>query len=150
MVDVTAGRFLSLPKPCSKIEGNTVGFVRTMLDKKFARQHERLSHYLKLARRAAQMTQREAGAQMGRDQTFIAKIESEVQCPLFVEIEQLARTYGKELKFFMTIEEIEKEHPDLIVPEKVLKRYPPRFAGKLWSKRSARRPANKVKRSKRT
>ncbi len=100
-----------------------MGFVRKKLDKKFKEQHKLLSHYLKLAREKASMTQLEAGDQMGRDQTFIAKLESGAQRPLFVEVEQLAKTYGKGLSFFTTIDEVERLHPDLAIPEKVTQKY---------------------------
>ena len=127
-------------------------FVRKMLDEKFAEQQKLLSRYLRLARENALMTQREAGAQMGRDQTYIAKLESGAQRPLFVEVEQLAKTYGKELSFFVTIDEVERLNDELIVPESVLKRYlRPRPAERnLQLKRNDRQAANRATRSKRT
>jgi transcriptional regulator with XRE-family HTH domain len=133
------------------LKENAVKFVRNKLKEKFREQHKLLSYYLRLARENARMTQHQAGAQMGRDQTYIAKLESGAQRPLFVEVEQLAKTYGKELSFFVTIDDVEHLNPDLIVPPNVLRYSRPRPGEKdLRLKRNARRAANRAKRSKRT
>jgi len=70
-------------------------------------QNELLGKLLRQAREEAGMTQTVAAANLGRDQTFIARIESGSQQATFVEVEQLAQTYGKQLAHFQTIEQIE-------------------------------------------
>ena len=129
---------------------NAVGLIRRKLNKKFKEQHKLLSRLLKIARKNASMTQGEAGDQMGRDQTYIAKLESGAQRPLFVEVEQLAKTYGKALSFFVTIDEVERLDHDLVIPEKFTQKYLARRPG--WKnprleKRKARPVANGGKRS---
>jgi ribosome-binding protein aMBF1 (putative translation factor) len=58
------------------------------------------------ARTAAGLKQFEAGEALGRDQTFIAKIESGARAVSFVEVEQLARIYGKQLTDFSTMSQM--------------------------------------------
>lgn len=70
------------------------------------RQRRLLRLLLKQARLESKLTQREAGERLGLDQMFISKIESGKRQVEFVEVEQLAEIYGKELSFFYTLPRI--------------------------------------------
>jgi hypothetical protein len=58
------------------------------------------------ARLEAGLTQREAGAKLGRDQTYIAKIETGIRDVGFVEVQQLAAIYAKPFSDFATVPEV--------------------------------------------
>ena len=70
-------------------------------------QNQLLGQLLRNSRKEARLTQTEAAAHLVRDQTFIARIESGSQQATFVEVEQLAGAYGKQLSDFQTITQIE-------------------------------------------
>jgi transcriptional regulator with XRE-family HTH domain len=65
-----------------------------------------LRRLLKQAREEAKLIQTKAGELLGQDQSFISKIESGKRQVEFVEVEQLARLYGKPLVFFATIDRL--------------------------------------------
>jgi predicted transcriptional regulator len=64
-----------------------------------------------------------SAAFVGRDQTFIARIESGSQQPTFVEVEQLASGYGKDLSHFQTIEQIETRNHSFAIRPQALAEY---------------------------
>jgi transcriptional regulator with XRE-family HTH domain len=105
-------------------------WLRKLLDKKNKCQNDLIRIRLKWARTKAGMTQTEAASQLGRDQTFLTRIESGSREVTFAELEQLAKIYGKPLSFFETIAEVERRHPGLIVPDNVRKMHPMSFKKK--------------------
>jgi transcriptional regulator with XRE-family HTH domain len=106
-------------------------WLRKLLDKKSDYQNELIRDRLKSARRKAGMTQTQAASQLGRDQTFLTRIESGSREVTFVELEQLAKVYRKALSDFETIEEVERLHPGLIVPDNVREKRPQSFRKKI-------------------
>jgi ribosome-binding protein aMBF1 (putative translation factor) len=80
--------------------------IKLMRDKSKL-QNELLGKLLRQAREDAEITQTMAAANLVRDQTFIARIESGSQQATFVEVEQFAQAYGKQLADFKTREQIE-------------------------------------------
>ena len=97
-----------------------MGWLRTLLDEKNKQQSKLVGNQLKQARKYAGMTQTQAAAQLGRDQTFITRIESGSREVTFVELEQLAKLYNKPLSFFESIEEVERLNPSLVVTGNVV------------------------------
>src|SRR5579863_5744025 len=69
----------------------------------FSERNARLRNLLRLAREESGLTQAQVGRGLGRDQTFIAKIETGVRIASFVEVEELARVYRKTLSDFATL-----------------------------------------------
>lgn len=70
------------------------------------RQRHLLRKLLKQAREEAKLNQTEAGELLGQDQSFISKIESGKRYVEFVEVEQIAQLYGKQLAFFGTADHL--------------------------------------------
>lgn len=70
-------------------------------------QNQLLGQLLRESRKQAGLTQTQAAAHLVRDQTFMARIESGSQQATFVEVEQLAQAYGKQLPDFQTVAQIE-------------------------------------------
>ena len=66
-------------------------------------QRVRLRRLLKEARCDSHLNQKQAAEQLGQDQSFISKIESGKRQVEFVEVEQLAQIYRKQLAFFDTL-----------------------------------------------
>jgi transcriptional regulator with XRE-family HTH domain len=61
------------------------------------------SHKIRERRRALRMTQRELGAQLGQDQSYVSRLERGVITGITVEtFEQLARTLGVSLETLLT------------------------------------------------
>ena len=81
-----------------------MNWLEKLIRRKSKAQNQALGQQLKTAREGAGMTQTVAAAHLARDQTFIARIEKGLQQATFVEVEQLARAYGKRLEDFKTIE----------------------------------------------
>lgn len=54
------------------------------------------------ARKNANLTQQEAAVKLGKPQSFISKIESGERNVDFLELEDIAKVYGKPLGFFQT------------------------------------------------
>jgi transcriptional regulator with XRE-family HTH domain len=80
--------------------------IKLMRDKS-KEQNKQLGKLLRQARKDVGMTQTLAAANLIRDQTFIARIESGSQQATFVEVEHFAQAYGKQLADFRTREQIE-------------------------------------------
>jgi transcriptional regulator with XRE-family HTH domain len=66
---------------------------------------------LRQARRAVNLRQTEVGLVLGRDQTFISKLESGERKTDFILLEHLAQIYKKPVSFFETLAELEQSHP---------------------------------------
>ena len=93
-----------------------------LLKKKSEKQGQLLAKLLREAREKKKMTQTEAAAWVGRDQTFMVRIESGTQQATFVEVEQLAQFYRKPLSDFETIDQVENKDKNFdlaLRPEKV-------------------------------
>lgn len=97
--------------------GRRMRWARRRTDQKFKEQSAILRNLLRQARVAAGLTQTEVASQLGRDQTFMARIESGSRDVTFVELEQFAKLYRKPLSFFETIDEVERLNPALMVPD---------------------------------
>jgi transcriptional regulator with XRE-family HTH domain len=95
----------------------------TLLRKKSRDQNQALGERLRQARESAQMTQTQAASHVGRDQTFITRIESGLQQATFVEVEQLAQAYGKPLTYFQTISQIEQSNRNCAIRSDTLAAY---------------------------
>ncbi len=54
------------------------------------------------ARKEANLTQQEAASKLDKPQSFISKIESGERNVDFLELEDIAKAYGKPLGFFQT------------------------------------------------
>lgn len=87
-------------------------WLRRLLDEKMEKQNVELGRRLKKARLDAGWSEWNAAIRMGRDQSFISRIEAGSRQPTFAEVEQLARNYHKPLSEFETILEIEDEDSD--------------------------------------
>src|SRR3974377_2356428 len=74
-----------------------------------------LCELLKKARNDVNLTQVQVARMLLRRQTFLTRIESGEHRVIFIEVEQLARIYGKPLQYFATIEEVERKNPALII-----------------------------------
>src|SRR5882762_7899387 len=74
-----------------------VRWVTKHLKRKFEEQSRLLRERLVQARVDVRFSQALAAAKMGRDQTFISKIEAGIRVVSFCELEHLAINYGKEL-----------------------------------------------------
>lgn len=72
-------------------------------DKVYQRAYRAFLVRLVQARREAGLTQVEVSARMGRARTFLSKCELGERRVDFVELQQLARIYGKGLDFFITL-----------------------------------------------
>jgi transcriptional regulator with XRE-family HTH domain len=81
--------------------------LKKLATEKSKAQNQLLGKLLSKSRKLAGLTQTQAAAHLVRDQTFIARIESGSQRATFVEVEQLAQAYGKQLSDFQTITQIE-------------------------------------------
>jgi predicted transcriptional regulator len=81
-----------------------------LVKKKSKEQNLRLGQLLRTARQEMGITQTLAAAWVGRDQTFIVRIEKGTQQATFVEVEQLAKAYGKQLSDFKTIDQVETKY----------------------------------------
>jgi predicted transcriptional regulator len=91
-----------------------------LLRAKSKAQNVQVGELLEIARKEAGMTQTQAAARVARDQSFIARVESGLQQPTFVEVEQLAEAYGKQLADFQTIKTIEQSNRNFVVaPNKI-------------------------------
>jgi transcriptional regulator with XRE-family HTH domain len=62
--------------------------------------YERLRLKLKEARMAANLTQVEVARLLGRPQSFVSKVETRERRVDFIELQVLARIYGKPIDFF--------------------------------------------------
>jgi transcriptional regulator with XRE-family HTH domain len=65
-----------------------------------AKRNSTLAVQLRHARESAHLTQAQVGQGFGRDQTFIAKLESGMRRISFVEAEKLSIIYGQRLSQF--------------------------------------------------
>jgi ribosome-binding protein aMBF1 (putative translation factor) len=72
-----------------------------------ATQQEKLQELLRETRKSRGFTQAQLGRKLGRDQTFVAKIENGTRTVTFLEMEQIARAYGVALDDFRTMDKIE-------------------------------------------
>jgi predicted transcriptional regulator len=105
------------------------------LEHKSKKQNELLGKLLKEARTEAGLSQNSAAAHLGRDQTFIFRLEKGEQHATFVEVEQLARAYAKSLFDFGTLDKIEQSNQNFSVHPDALKE----FSDELLKKRRQRR-----------
>jgi transcriptional regulator with XRE-family HTH domain len=101
-----------------------MGRFRTQMDQMLKEQNRLLCNILTDARSRAHLTQSGVAAQFGRKQPFIARIESGLRRVTFVELEQFAKIYGKQLSSFETRTEIERLYPELINPDRILHTHP--------------------------
>lgn len=90
-------------------------WLEKLLKQKSKKQNLLLGELLRKARTDARLTQTQAAAYLARDQTFMARLESGLQQPTFVEVEQLARAYGKQVEEFRTLNTIEQRERNLSV-----------------------------------
>jgi len=68
---------------------------------------------------------------MGRDQSFISRIEAGSRQATFADVEQLAKNYSKPLSYFETITKVEEQYPRFAV-QKVVLGSPREFEEKPW------------------
>jgi transcriptional regulator with XRE-family HTH domain len=68
----------------------------------YRNRYEKFLEKLRQARIEAGLTQKEAAKALGKPQSFISKCESGERRVDFVELELLAKLYGKDLEFFRT------------------------------------------------
>jgi len=68
------------------------------------------------ARKDVKLLQGEVAGALGRDQSFISKLESGKRRTDFVLLEQLAVIYRKPLMFFATREQLKQLHPGMSFP----------------------------------
>ena len=72
-----------------------------MLDRRLHRAaYERFLKRLLNARLEAKLTQQQVADQLGKPQSFVAKIEAGERRVDFVDLQVLARVYGKPLEYF--------------------------------------------------
>jgi len=72
-----------------------------------------LSRLLRTVRTEADLTQDQLGYLLGRDQSFIAKLESGKRALDLATGEQIAEACQKPLAVFETLSEIDRQHPEL-------------------------------------
>ena len=73
-------------------------------DKAYQRAYNAFRDRLIKARKDAEMTQGEVNRLMGKPRSFISKCELGERRVDFVELQMLARIYGKNISFFMTVD----------------------------------------------
>ena len=73
-------------------------------DKAYQRAYTAFRERLIKARKDAELTQGEVNTRMGKPHSFISKCELGKRRVDFVELQSLARIYGKNLSFFITLE----------------------------------------------
>jgi transcriptional regulator with XRE-family HTH domain len=72
---------------------------------------------LEEAREESGFSQKRVARHLGREQSYVNRIETARKRRItFVEVEQLARVYKKDLPFFDTLDEVEKNAPSLQSP----------------------------------
>ena len=71
--------------------------LRKEISRELNKRNITLADQLREARESAHFTQAQVGQGFGRDQTFIAKLESGMRRISFVEAEKLSILYGKRL-----------------------------------------------------
>jgi transcriptional regulator with XRE-family HTH domain len=116
-----------------------------LLQQKSKAQNRALGELLRKARTAAGMTQTRAAAAIGKDQTFIARLEAGKQQATFVEVEQLAQSYGKQLTDFKTIDQVELRFRNFAIKPAAVDEY----ASSLLQKRKRRRKPQRRRSTKR-
>ena len=72
-------------------------------DHAYQRAYREFTRRLVEARKSAGLTQVQAAKRLGKAHTFISKCELGERRVDFVELQQFARIYGKELEFFITL-----------------------------------------------
>lgn len=72
-------------------------------DKTYQKAYKAFRERLIEARKDAGLTQREVNDRMGKPHSFISKCELGERRVDFVELQLLARIYGKNLAFFVTL-----------------------------------------------
>ena len=114
-------------------------WLEKLLKQKSKKQNVLLGELLRKARTDAGLTQTQAAAHLARDQTFMARLESGLQQPTFVEVEQLARVYGKQVEEFRTLNTIEQRERNLsVAPDKTAE-----YADLLLQRQKRRRQTKK-------
>jgi transcriptional regulator with XRE-family HTH domain len=84
---------------------------------KTPRQRDLLRQKLKEARAESGLSQERVARQLGREQSYVTRIEKAKKRRItFIEVEQLAKVYRKNLMFFATLDKVEKNDPSLQVP----------------------------------
>jgi transcriptional regulator with XRE-family HTH domain len=73
-------------------------------DKAYQRAYNAFRERLIKARKDARMTQVEVNQRMGKPHSFISKCELGERRVDFVELQLLAKIYGKNVSYFMTLE----------------------------------------------
>jgi transcriptional regulator with XRE-family HTH domain len=73
-------------------------------DKAYQRAYNVFRERLIKARKDAGMTQGEVNERMGKPHSFISKCELGERRVDFVELQTLAKIYGKSISFFLTVE----------------------------------------------
>jgi transcriptional regulator with XRE-family HTH domain len=73
-------------------------------DKTYQKAYSSFRAKLIQARKDAGLTQTEVNDRMGKPHSFISKCELGERRVDFVELQMLARVYGKNLSFFLTLE----------------------------------------------
>jgi transcriptional regulator with XRE-family HTH domain len=73
-------------------------------DKTYQRAYNAFRVRLIKARKDAEMTQGEVNRRMGKPRSFISKCELGERRVDFVELQMLAKIYGKNISFFMTVD----------------------------------------------
>ncbi len=73
-------------------------------DKAYQKAYNAFRDRLVRARKDARMTQAEVNKSMGKPHSFISKCELGERRVDFVELQMLAKLYGKSLSFFLTVE----------------------------------------------
>ena len=91
-------------------------FVKEKIRIKTSRQKKLLRKKLKEAREESGLSQERVARQLGREQSYVTRIETAKKRRItFIEVEQLARVYRKDLAFFATLDEVEHKAPYLQV-----------------------------------
>ena len=73
-------------------------------DKAYQRAYKAFRERLVKARKDAGLTQGEVNERMGKPHSFISKCELGERRVDFVELQMLAKIYGKAIPFFLTVE----------------------------------------------
>ena len=72
-------------------------------DHAYRKAYKEFTQRLVDARKSAGLTQVQAAKRLGKAHTFISKCELGERRVDFVELQQFARIYGKDLQFFITL-----------------------------------------------
>ena len=99
-------------------------WIRRVLAEKNKWQSKRLGKLLKERRLKMKLTQAEVAAQLGRSQSYMARLEAGERQIAFVEMEELARFLERSPSDFLTLQHVELKWPRLKLPERVWQNNP--------------------------